>query len=103
MIGGGNNFTIFPDQSIRIDGWINGNDKEKFIEKIGHETTSSVFDAQQHGTAYYAANSISNANQTSGNGQTNTSVNFRDGNRCYSRSVSDSNSTIVSDKTSNHC
>ncbi|KAJ2955165.1 hypothetical protein NQZ79_g8794 [Umbelopsis isabellina] len=103
MTGGGNNFTVFPDQSIRIDGWINSEDQENFTEKLGHQTTSTQFDAQQHGTAYYAANSLSNANQTSGNGQTKTSVTFRDGNRCYSRSVSASNSTIVSDKTNNHC
>ncbi|KAM3578725.1 hypothetical protein VKS41_008744 [Umbelopsis sp. WA50703] len=102
-IGGGNNLTIFPDQSIRIDGWTNGNDQEKFIEKLGRESTSTQFHAEQQGTAYYGANAISNANQTTGMGQTKTSVNFRDGNRCYSRSTSAFNSTITSDKTDTHC
>jgi hypothetical protein len=102
-IGGGNNFTVFSDQSIRIDGWIDSSNDEKIAERWGQDKTNSWTFAKQDGTAYYAANALSNANNTHGMGQTKTSVDYRSGNTCYHRQVSAYNSTIVSDKISNRC
>jgi hypothetical protein len=102
-IGGGNNFTVFADQSIQIDGWIHSSNADKNTEVWGKDRTSSKLFSKQDGSAYYAANAMSNANNTHGMGQTKTSVNFKSDGRCYSRAVSAYNSTIVSDKTSTHC
>jgi hypothetical protein len=102
-IGGGNNFTIFADQSIQIDGWIDSSNENKISDIWGKEQTNSKLFAQQHGSAYYAANALSNANNTHGMGETKTSVNFKSGGQCYSRDVSAYNSTIISDKTSTRC
>ncbi|KAI9279049.1 peptide N-acetyl-beta-D-glucosaminyl asparaginase amidase A-domain-containing protein [Umbelopsis sp. AD052] len=102
-IGGGNNFTVFGDQSIRIDGWIDSSNDEKIAEKWGKNKTNSWTFAKQDGTAYYAANALSNANNTHGMGQTKTSVDYRSGNICFHRQVSAYNSTIVSDSISDHC
>ncbi|KAH8552781.1 peptide N-acetyl-beta-D-glucosaminyl asparaginase amidase A-domain-containing protein [Umbelopsis sp. PMI_123] len=102
-IGGGNNYTVFSDQSIRIDGWIDSSNDQKVTERWGNDKTSSWTYAKQDGSAYYAANAVSNANNAHSVGQTKTSVDYRSGNLCYSRQVSAYNATILSDKTSSHC